>query len=391
MSAPRPTLQSSAESSGERAGRPAHHDRRESLRRRAAAVVVAAGLIAALAACGATAATPQSNGAARSSTPTPAVTPEPDAPDLVSAPVDAASVVASATQTTATALLETLPVKGRAPKTGYDRTGEFGAAWLDVDRNGCDTRNDILGRDLHPATVSGGCRVVSGTLLDAYTGKTIPFTRGNTTSLAVQIDHVVPLLNAWETGAQNLTRAQRISLANDPLNLIAVGAAVNAQKSAGDAATWLPPKKDFRCAYVARQVSVKATYGLWVTKAEHDAIARVLSGCADQQAPVSPFAPLPVPQPESTAESVNADPAPPAPAAPAPAPPAPAPPAPAPPAPAPPAPAPPAPPAPAPPAPADAFYPNCAAARAAGVAPIHVGEPGYSRKLDRDGDGVACE
>ncbi|GAB3582200.1 DUF1524 domain-containing protein [Leifsonia lichenia] len=347
-------------------------------------MVVAAGLVAALAACGSEGVRSASDEAGRTSTPSPtvipSVTPEPDAPDRVSAPVDAASTVladASATPTTAVALLETLPVKGRAPKTGYDRTGRFGDAWLDVDRNGCDTRNDILGRDLHPATVSGGCTVVSGTLLDSYTGKTISFTRGRTTSLAVQIDHVVPLLNAWETGAQKLTQAQRISLANDPLNLIAVGSAVNAQKGAGDAATWLPPKKDVRCAYVARQVSVKAAYGLWVTKAEHDAIARVLSGCADQPAFTSPFAPPPVaPEPEAVPVPVNADPAPAAPVAAAPA--------------APPAPAPPAP-APAPPAPVDVYYPNCAAARAAGAAPIHVGEPGYSRTLDRDGDGVACE
>jgi len=320
-------------------------------------------------------------------TATPSATPtaegEPDAPDVVRTGSDDASVViadASVTHTTALALLETLPVKGRAPKTGYDRTGKFGTAWLDVDRNGCDTRNDILARDLEPEVKQGPCKVMSGVLADPYTGKRIDFVRGNTTSLAVQIDHVVALMNAWETGAQQLTQAQRVSLANDPLNLLAVDGPTNSRKGAGDAATWLPPQKSFRCAYVARQVSVKATYGLWVTQAEHDAIARILSACPDEPAVTSAFAP---------AAPVVAAPEPaPAPVAPAPAPPPVAAPAPAPaPAPAQPAPAPPPP----PPAPAPVFYQNCDAVRAAGAAPIYAGQPGYSRKLDRDGDGIGCE
>jgi hypothetical protein len=280
---------------------------------------------------------------------------EPASESVGNASVEVAD--SSATQGSALALLETLPVKGRAPKTGYDRVGQFGTAWLDIDHNGCDTRNDILGRDLHPAVKSGPCKVTSGTLNDRYTGKTIAFVRGSTTSLAVQIDHVVPLMNAWETGAQQLTQAQRVTLANDPMNLLAVDGSANDQKGAGDAATWLPPKKDFRCTYVARQVSVKATYGLWVTQPEHDAIRRILTTCPGEPGITSAFAPKP-----SSA---------PAPVAPAPAP------------------APLAP-APAPPALAVA-YANCAAVRAAGKAPLHVEEPGYSRKLDRDGDGVACE
>ncbi|WP_431278686.1 HNH endonuclease family protein [Leifsonia poae] len=196
-----------------------------------------------------------------------------------------------AAQGTALALLETLPVKGRAPKTGYDRTGDFGTAWLDVDRNGCDTRNDILARDFASLAKSGSCKVTSGILNDPYTGKTIDFVRGNATSPAVQIDHVVPLLNAWETGAQQLTQEQRIALANDPLNLYAVDGPTNTAKSAGDAATWLPPRKDFRCTYVAHQVSVKAAYGLWVTRAEHDAIAGILAGCPGEKALSSALAP----------------------------------------------------------------------------------------------------
>ena len=202
------------------------------------------------------------------------------------------------TDTTALALLATLPVKGKAPMTGYARTAMFGKAWIDEDRNGCDTRNDILSRDLTAVAKSGRCRVMSGQLTSPYTGHAIHFVRGNRTSAAVQIDHVVSLGDAWRTGAQRLTRAQRVALANDPINLFAVDGRSNEQKSDGDAATWLPAAKTFRCEYVSHQVSVKATYGLWVTPAEHDAMLRVLSKCPGAAAVRSPFAPvLPVPAP----------------------------------------------------------------------------------------------
>ncbi|HSP74976.1 MAG TPA: HNH endonuclease family protein [Cryobacterium sp.] len=181
-------------------------------------------------------------------------------------------------------LLATLPVKGKAAKTGYDRTGEFGSAWRDVDDNGCDTRNDILARDLTAIVTDESCRVLSGILLAPYTGESVTFVRGETTSMLVQIDHLVALSNAWQTGAQQLDRDERIALANDPLNLLASDGASNSQKGDGDAATWLPAQKSFRCAYVSRQISVKATYGLWVAPAEHDAMVRVLATCPGQPA-----------------------------------------------------------------------------------------------------------
>lgn len=176
-------------------------------------------------------------------------------------------------------LLETLDVKGRAPKTGYDRKAQFGPAWEDVDDNGCDTRNDILLRDLIDITVDDRCRVLTGVLNDPYTGKRIDFVRGADTSAEVQIDHVVALMDAWQKGAQQMTPAERLGFANDPLNLLAVDGAANQQKGAGDAATWLPKNKAFRCEYVARQIEVKAKWGLWVTTAERVAMQVVLSGC----------------------------------------------------------------------------------------------------------------
>ena len=187
-------------------------------------------------------------------------------------------------------VLATLPVKGRAPKTGYSRD-QFGPAWSDVDHNGCDTRNDVLRRDLTALALKPGtrdCVVLSGVLADPYTAAAIHFLRGNATSTAVQIDHVVALSDAWQKGAQQLSPARRLAFANDPLNLLAVDGPANQSKSDGDAATWLPPNKSYRCNYVARQISVKSSYGLWVTQAEHDAMARVLSRLPERPGPRHP-------------------------------------------------------------------------------------------------------
>jgi hypothetical protein len=189
----------------------------------------------------------------------------------------------------ATAVLETLPVKGRAPKTGYSRS-QFGPAWSDVNRNGCDTRNDILKRDLTGIVYrvkTRDCVVESGILQDRYSGETINFIRGNITSMEVQIDHVVALSNAWQTGAFKLSLLQRTALANDPLNLFAVKGRLNSQKSDGDAATWLPPLKSFRCAYVAQQIAVKAKYSLWVTAPEKNAMVGILEKCPNQNLPIN--------------------------------------------------------------------------------------------------------
>ena len=188
---------------------------------------------------------------------------------------------------TAAMVLETLAVKGRAPKTGYDRA-QFGPAWSDVDRNGCDTRNDILNRDLTSIVYKPGtrdCVVFSGTLVDPYSGEQISFLRGVDTSSDVQIDLVVALSNAWQTGAFKLTYEKRLAFANDPMNLLAVKGRLNSQKGDGDAATWLPPQKNIRCAYVAQQIVVKAKYGLWVTPPEKAAMVSLLAKCQGFKAP----------------------------------------------------------------------------------------------------------
>lgn len=194
----------------------------------------------------------------------------------------------------ARAALGQLAVKGRAPKTGYTR-GQFGDGWASY--AGCDMRNRILARDLDEVRTDVNCRVVSGTLHDPYSGQTILFVRGPSSSERVQIDHVVALSDAWQKGAQQLTARQRMDLANDPLNLLAVDGAANQAKADSDAASWLPPQRAFRCQYVARQIAVKQKYALWVTSAEHDAMLSQLQRCPGQQ--------LPTPQQPGSAATIR--------------------------------------------------------------------------------------
>lgn len=242
----------------------------------------------------------------------------------------------------AAAVLEALVVKGRGPMTDYSRS-LFGQAWTDVDRNGCDTRSDTLRRDLTDITFkprTNQCLVLRGALdSDPYTGKRIEFVKGGASE--VDVDHVVALGNAYVSGAAELEPAVRLAIANDPLNLLTVDASANRQKGDGDAATWLPANKRFRCDYVSRQVAVKSKYTLSVTVAEKAAISRVLASCPGQPAPPDDR--------QATSAPVG------------------------------------------PSGKGEAPYASCAAARAAGASPLNSGEPGYSRKLDGDGDGVACE
>jgi hypothetical protein len=290
------------------------------------------------------------------------------------AEAEAAALAAAASEGTALALLDDLVAKGRAPRTGYERD-LFGSGWVDTDRNGCDTRNDILARDLTASTMrpgTNGCVVLTGTLADPFSGRTISFERGNDTSTLVQVDHMVALSDAWQKGAQQWEPRKRLAFGNDPLNLLAVGGALNAQKGDGDTATWLPPNRSYRCAYVARQVAVKAKYEVWVTAAEREAMARVLITCPDEPAPTS-SAPTTAPVRSNVATTVPSTR--PRTATPNRA---------------------------STPAPTSATraeterepaptYENCDAVRAAGKAPLLRGEPGYAEHLDRDDDGVACE
>jgi hypothetical protein len=182
-----------------------------------------------------------------------------------------------------------IEIKGRAPKTGYQRA-LFGTGWATI--GGCDTRNRILQRDLlnlifvnEPKSIH--CKVASGVLSDPYTGTSMQFVRGEETSDDIQIDHVVALSDAWQKGAQQLSPVRREQFANDPLNLLAVNGKANQDKGDSDAASWLPPNKSYRCAYVARQVAIKIKYHLWMTRSEYDTINDLLHSCPNQILPTS--------------------------------------------------------------------------------------------------------
>ena len=176
-------------------------------------------------------------------------------------------------------VLENLEVKGRAPKTGYSRE-EFYNSWPTVE--GCNLRQRIIKREFGDSAVLDGCNVVKGEFDEPYTGEHLLFTTKEEISKGIQIDHVVALSDAWQKGAQYMDKSVRYEMATDPLNLLAVDAKANQAKSDGDAATWLPKNKKFRCQYVARQVSVKWKYKLWVTEAEKTAIHDILVTCPNQ-------------------------------------------------------------------------------------------------------------
>lgn len=297
-----------------------------------------------------------------------------EAPMAVAAVAD--RVDSAETANAAFSKLQTLPVKDSASAVPFSRD-EFGQEWSDdvaveSGHNGCDTRDDILRRDLTKVTLtpgSKGCAVSSGTLNDLYTGRTAALSRLGSINSGAHIDHVVSLPGAWQTGAQNLSAEQRRNLANDPRNLQAVEASTATAKNDGDAAAWLVPDVAYRCTYVSRQIDVKAAYSLWVTQGEKAAMTRVLTSCGAAPLPAATSTPsetrTPSPTtpndavPDASREYVPA-------------------------------------PAPiyAPPAPdggGAVSYGSCAEARAAGAAPIYAGQPGYSTKLDRDRDGIACD
>lgn len=286
----------------------------------------------------------------------PSASPRTSDPSPSASPTASSSAGQQAGRGTALAALGLLAVKGRAPMTGYDRD-RFGPAWLDADRNGCDTRNDVLREHLSTTTVeSNGCVVATGTYDDPYTGTVIDYRQGD--GFLIDIDHVVSLGNAWATGAFGWDVKRRAALANDPLNLLPADAGANRQKGDGDAATWLPANKSFRCRYVARQVAVKSKYDLWVTAPEEVAARRVLDSCPGQPLPVDTWRASTRVDHDITDPGVPASPS-------------------------------------SSPAPAagggSTYFDNCDAARAAGAAPVHRGDPGYGSHLDRDGDGTACE
>lgn len=164
-----------------------------------------------------------------------------------------------------------------APPEKYNRVEQFGPAWKDVDHNGCDTRNDILARDLTVQEMRNSCVITAGQLADPYSGEQIDFRKKDASK--VQIDHVVALENAWQSGAYNLTQEDREALANDPDNLLAVNGHDNMSKGSKSADQWMPPNTTYACTYASKQVQIKTRYALTVTTSEKQALADALATC----------------------------------------------------------------------------------------------------------------
>jgi hypothetical protein len=172
---------------------------------------------------------------------------------------------------------------------GYDyRRAAFGDAWDDDNdapggHNGCDTRNDILNRDLVDKTIVAIKRcpdaVASGTLHDPYTSATVAFTRGNQVGASVQIDHIVPLALAWDLGARDWTEVKRLRFANDPANLLAVAGQANQDKSDGEPAVWMPPNHAFWCQYSVQFIAVLRGYGLPVDQPSVPVLREAAASC----------------------------------------------------------------------------------------------------------------
>ena len=185
------------------------------------------------------------------------------------------------------ALAEIGVLAARPPHAAdYDRAA-FGADWTDASDapgggNGCDTRNDVLARDLevtgHVAIASCPRAVAAGILTSPYTGRRIVFERGRGSS-AVQIDHVVPLSYAWDLGARGWTRARRTRFANDPANLVAVDGPSNLDKSDAEPARWMPPLAGFACQYAVQFVLVLRSYGLPIDAPSRAVVVAALADC----------------------------------------------------------------------------------------------------------------
>jgi hypothetical protein len=181
--------------------------------------------------------------------------------------------------------IRTVPVRAR--DYGYQRAA-FGDAWDDETsapgaHNGCDTRNDILNRDLVDKTYVRTNRcpdaVASGTLHDPYTNATIAFIRGNQVGASVQIDHIVPLAYAWDMGARDWPADIRLRFANDPANLLAVSGNANQDKGDQPPGAWMPENDAFWCQYSVQFADVIRGYGLSVDQASADELRKAALSC----------------------------------------------------------------------------------------------------------------
>ncbi len=241
----------------------------------------------------------------------------------------------------AKAQLTVLPVNDSPHSlSGYSRA--LFPQWLDIDGYGCDARQEVVIEASVTPPVVHDCKVSSGEWVSAYDGKT------TTDPATFDVDHVVPLANAYESGAWSWSTAQRTQYANLPIDLWLVSATANRAKGDASPDHWRPPSRAIWCQYAERWVSIKARWHLTMTTSERDALGQMLDTCgASDGTPIPSTTSLPsaaMTGPTTTVAGTST-----------------------------------------------VYYANCAAARAAGAAPLRRGQPGYRDELDGDHDGVACE
>lgn len=170
-------------------------------------------------------------------------------------------------------------------RTGYDREREFGG-WIDADKDGCNTRKEVLIDEAVVApTIGSKCTLTGGSWFSWYDDVTV------SDAGALDIDHLVPLAEAWDSGASQWTKTRRVAYANylgDPRHLFAVTGRSNRSKADQDPATWMPPSPATTCRYTADWLSVKLTWNLSIDTPEREALTRLADSCADQDIVYTP-------------------------------------------------------------------------------------------------------
>lgn len=198
---------------------------------------------------------------------------------------DATSAPASPTR--ASIVLKTLAVRSES-RSGYQRT--LFNHWRDADGDSCDTREEVLIRQSQvSAQVGPGCRVYSGRWTSAYDAVVV------TDPSTLDIDHVVALAEAWDSGASRWSFTTRQAFANDLAftgSLIAVTASSNRSKSDRDPAEWLPGNSAYRCTYVTTWIAVKYRWSLSIDSAEKSALQRQVTACGNPHITLPAKAPI---------------------------------------------------------------------------------------------------
>lgn len=218
--------------------------------------------------------------------PTPVAEPVPSSPPTTPSPIADDAAVEYAQAAVHAAALSVIDPSAWIPDY---RREEFGPRWPDLDGDGCNERQEVLQRDLDNVVLAAdGCRVLTGTLHDPYTGTTILFQHdevadpGNPGSQGVPIDHIISLAQAWRGGAWAWSDEQRIEFANDLDGLIAVDGSANSGKGDSGPSSWLPPNPSYVCPYALQVTQIATQWQIAVTPDDQATLVDVLTTCANE-------------------------------------------------------------------------------------------------------------